>query len=523
MLARSAEHRTDSTVETARLAIATSGRVELDGRAGEGPGSTADGDGDWALVGHADPLPLEDLGDAGFRADHGLRLNYVVGAMANGIASEELVETASRRGLLAFFGAGGLAYGRVERAIATLRSRLLDRPWGANLIHSPAEPDLEDAVSRLYQERGVQRVSASAYLRLTLPIVRYRLSGLRRDGQGRVVCDHHVFAKVSRVEVARQFWAPAPRAMVDALRSDGSISSEQAELAAAVPVAREVTVEADSGGHTDNRPAIALLPTFAALRDRLQDEHRFERALRFGAAGGISTPGSVLAAFELGAAYVLTGSVNQGCLEAGTCDAVRRMLAEAEQADVAMAPAADMFEMGVKLQVLKRGTLFASRAQKLYDLYRAHDSLDLLPAGDREKIEKTVFRHPIDEVWRQTREFWQQRDAKQLQRAEDDPKHRMALVFRWYLGKSSHWANSGEPGRQADYQIWCGPAMGAFNEWARGSHLEDWRQRTVEEIALNLMHGAAVLARSNQLRRQGLSLAVRIRPERRARIEGESS
>jgi NAD(P)H-dependent flavin oxidoreductase YrpB (nitropropane dioxygenase family) len=50
---------------------------------------------------------------------------------------------------------------------------------------------------------------------------------------------------------------------------------------------------------------------------------------------------------------------------------VREMLAQAEQADVIMAPAADMFEMGVKLQVLKRGTMFAMRAAKLYELYRA--------------------------------------------------------------------------------------------------------------------------------------------------------
>ena len=48
----------------------------------------------------------------------------------------------------------------------------------------------------------------------------------------------------------------------------------------------------------------------------------------------------------------------------------------------------------------------------------------------------------------------------------------MALVFRWYLGQSSRWANAGEPTRKLDYQVWCGPAMGAFNEWAKGSFLE---------------------------------------------------
>jgi PfaD family protein len=354
---------------------------------------------------------------------------------------------------------------------------------------------------------------------LTLPIVRYRLAGLEEDATGKVRCTHHVFAKVSRVEVAQQFWSPAPPSMVDTLRSQGAISARQAELAQRVPVARELTAEADSGGHTDNRPALTLLPTFAALSERLQDQYDFDEPLRFGAAGGISTPSSVLAAFELGAAYVLTGSVNQGCGAAGTSDAVRELLAEAQQADVAMAPAADMFEMGVKLQVLKRGTLFASRAQRLYDLYRAHGSLEELAAEDRVKLERTIFRQPLEEIWRQTEEFWQQRDPRQIEKAAGDPKHRMALVFRWYLGMSSRWANEGDPTRRADYQVWCGPAMGAFNEWVRDSYLQSWRERQVEEIALNLMHGAAVQARLNQLRRQGLRFAVRVRPERRARLE----
>src|SRR5262249_5189187 len=153
-------------------------------------------------------------------------------------------------------------------------------------------------------------------------------------------------------------------------------------------------------------------------------------------------------------------------------DAVRAMLAAAEQADVIMAPAADMFEMGVKLQVLKRGTLFAMRAAKLYELYRACASLEAIPQAERANLEKTLFRAPLDEVWRQTAEFWRGRDPAQLGRAEREPKHKMALVFRWYLGLSSRWANAGEPTRQVDYQVWCGPAMGAFNEWAKGSELE---------------------------------------------------
>jgi hypothetical protein len=93
-----------------------------------------------------------------------------------------------------------------------------------------------------------------------------------------------------------------------------------------------------------------------------------------------------------------------------------------------------------------------------------------------------------------------------VQRAEADPKHRMALVFRWYLGLSSRWAIAGDPARKMDYQIWCGPAMGAFNDWARGSFLEAPENRGAVQIARNLLEGAAVVTRAQQLRSYGVAV-----------------
>jgi len=158
-----------------------------------------------------------------------------------------------------------------------------------------------------------------------------------------------------------------------------------------------------------------------------------------------------------------------------------------------MAPAADMFEMGVKVQVLKRGTMFPMRAQKLYETYRDYAAIDLIPALEKAQLEKTIFRASLEEIWEQTKEFFIKRDPEQVTRAEKDPKHKMALVFRWYLGQSSRWANSGESTRVVDYQIWCGPAMGAFNEWVRGSFLEKPENRKAGIVALNLLHGATQL------------------------------
>jgi trans-AT polyketide synthase/acyltransferase/oxidoreductase domain-containing protein len=465
---------------------------------------------------YAPACRLEDLGDPTFCADHRIRYPYLAGAMANGIGSADIVEAMGRAGMLAFFGAAGLPVATVEAAIDRIQKNLGDTPYGFNLIHSPGEPNLERAVVELYLRRGVGLVEASAFLDLTLPVVRYRVHGIHRDSSGRIVTPNRVIVKVSRVEVASKFLAPPPDRLLQELIRQGDITPEQATLAARIPVAQDVTAEADSGGHTDNRPAITLIPTLLALRDRMQAQYGYDEPLRVGAAGGIATPASAAAALAMGAAYVLTGSVNQACVESGSSDAVREMLAQAEQADTIMAPAADMFEMGVKVQVLKRGTMFAMRAAKLYELYRSYPSLEALPAAERANLEKNLFRAPLDEIWDKTRAFFLQRDPSQATRAESDAKHKMALVFRWYLGWSSRWANVGDPTRRMDYQVWCGPAMGAFNEWTKGSFLEQPHNRRVVTVAFNILYGAAVLLRVQTLRSQGFPLprdGARVTPQ----------
>ena len=464
----------------------------------------------------APALLPENLGDAEFLREHGVRYAYVTGSMANGIASIAIVEACARAGLLGFFGSAGLPPDKVEEAISRLQSSLAGKSFGLNLIHSPSEPGLENALCDLYLRKGVRLVEASAFMGLTSAIVRYRLHGIHRGGDGLVVAPNKIVAKVSRCEVAEKFLSPAPEALLRELAAAGLITAEEAALAAEVPMAQDVTVEADSGGHTDNRPLISLLPAIIALRDRIQSQRRFARVPRVGAAGGIATPSSVAAAYMMGAAYVMTGSVNQACVESGSSDRVRKMLAEAGQADVVMAPAADMFELGVKVQVLKRGTMFAMRGAKLHEIYRTYDSIESLPSSVRAPLEKDLFREPLESVWGKTREFFLKRDPSQVERAEKDPKHKLALVFRSYLGQASRWANAGVPDRALDYQVWCGPAMGAFNEWTKGSFLEIPENRTISLVARNLLYGAAVLTRAHFLRCQGVALdseTLRIQPQ----------
>ena len=48
--------------------------------------------------------------------------------------------------------------------------------------------------------------------------------------------------------------------------------------------------------------------------------------------------------------------------------------------------------------------------------------------------------------------------------------------------------------------------MGAFNEWVKDSCLDATEQRRVATVAWNILFGAAVLIRANQLKLQGGTL-----------------
>jgi trans-AT polyketide synthase, acyltransferase and oxidoreductase domains len=434
------------------------------------------------------PSP-EQLGSPGFKKAFGTRYAYMAGSMANGIASEELVIAMGQRGFLSSFGAAGLPVERIREAIGRIQAALPQGPYLSNIIYNPADPASEMACVQLYLETGVQAIEASAYVELSSALVYYRLAGLREDASGRPIATNRIIAKVSRVEVARRFLEPAAKRIVQGLVEQGLISEKQALLAEQLPVADAITVEADSAGHTDNQ---ALVCAFPLIRRAVEEARRkYGHLIYVGAGGGIGTADAAAATFLLGADYVVTGSVNQSCVESGASTLVKEMLSKAGMGDVAMAPAGDMFEMGAKVQVLRKGVLFSVRAQKLYDLYTRYSSLEAIPAPEKDQLEKQILAKPIAQVWEETRTFFSKRNPSRLEKAEQDPKLKMALVFRWYLGLSSDWAKTGREDRKQDFQIWCGPAMGAFNDWVKGSYLEHPGNRRIADVAHHIMSGAA--------------------------------
>ena len=463
----------------------------------------------FRLLSYAPPLHPKNLGNSKFKTRYNIKYPYVAGAMAHGIASVELVKTAGKAGMIGFFGAAGFSLGALEKAILRLKSEAADIPYGFNLVFSGA-PEQELAIIKLYLKHGICLISAAGYLRLTLPLLYYRIKGIYRNSDDTIICPNKIIAKTSRLEIAKQFLSPPPEKMIHQLVERELITQEEAALAEKIPVAEDLTAEADSGGHTDNRAAISLLPSMISLRDNLFQTYKYSTMPSIGLGGGIATPKAVAAAFAMGADYVLSGSVNQSCAEAGTSATVKQMLSKALQTDVVMAPSANMFERGIKVQVLKRGSLFPQRAARLFELYRTYSSIEDIPDDIKSEVEKKILQNSFNSEWELTKKFFKAYDPVQLELAEKDPKRRMSLLFRSYLGKSSKWAINDDRARKKDFQIWCGPSMGAFNEWTKGSFLENPESRQFETIAMNLLFGACVVMRRQWIMQSGLSLPTEI-------------
>ncbi|PKM52636.1 MAG: [acyl-carrier-protein] S-malonyltransferase [Firmicutes bacterium HGW-Firmicutes-7] len=436
-------------------------------------------------------ITASSLGDAQFKKENNLKYAYLSGSMYKGISSKEMVVKMGKAGLMGFYGAGGVSTEEIEEAIKYIQGALNEgQSYGMNLLYNPIEVNKEDEIVDLYLRYGIKNIEASAYMSVNSALVRYRLKGLKKDKAGRIYSENKIIAKISRPEVAEVFLSPAPDKIVNKLLNENKITATEAELSRKIAMVDAICIEADSGGHTDQGVAYALMPAIIKLRDEMVSKFNYERKINIGAAGGIGTPEAAAAAFILGADFIVTGSINQCTVEARTSEAVKDLLQQANVQDTVYAPAGDMFELGAKVQVLKKGLFFPARANKLYELYRQYDSLDEIDEKTKDQIQERYFKKNFEEIFEEAKDFY---SKEEMIKAELNPKQKMAMIFKWYFGHSTKLALRGSHEQKVDYQIHCGPALGAFNQWVKGTELENWQDRNVDIIGEKIMEGTAEL------------------------------
>lgn len=445
---------------------------------------------DWLKDSPLTVFRPENLGNPLFQTRYQCRLSYFAGSMFRGISSVAMVVAMARAGLLSFFGSAGLDGPTVEGHIHEIQRQLGPQsPYGMCLINNINNPREEQAHAEQIVRNNLPVVEAAAFSSITPSLVYCRIKGLRCQ-DGKHTFARRLIAKCSRLEIARMFLSPPPSDIVAQLLAANRITTREAELAQSIPMADDLAVEADSGGHTDQGTAFALIPAMLLLRDEMQRNHRYPREIMVGCGGGIGTPQAVAAAFMLGADFIFTGSINQCTVESGTHPRVKDLLATLSIHDTTMAVAGDMFEIGAKVQVVKRGTRFAARANRLHQLFLQYNNLEQIPAAIRKQLETRYFRRTFEQVWDEVRAYKGAKQGARIAEAEQNPRLKLILIFKWFFAHTNELARNGDEAGKDNWQIHCGPALGAFNQWSEGSHLEKWSNRHVDQIAMALMEAS---------------------------------
>lgn len=401
--------------------------------------------GDRRATGPAGGTAAVTLGGEGVRAGYGIRYAYLAGALGHGVSGPDMLLRLAGAGLFGFLGTTGRTLAEVDADLRVLTATLGTGGWGVNLPAGVADADWTNQLVDLALRHGARYADAPGLAGPTAELVRWRYTGARTTADGDCRVPRRLLVKAGRADRAEAFLRPAPDALIDRLRATGALTDEEAACAARVPVASEVCAEADSGWLAGGVSSATLLPSILASRDAASARHGHH--VHIGASGGLGTPEAVAAAFLIGAEFVLTGSINQCTPQARTSDAARTLLATLGPDDTTLVPGAEPLALGGQSRVVRRGTLFPTRAAAR---------------------------------WRR-----RQLGAGAVGSAGDDDRAYHAATIRA--------AVTGDERHRLEYQIPCGPAMGAFNRYATRAGLSDWRDRHVELLAESLMTGAADL------------------------------
>jgi len=249
----------------------------------------------------------------------GLALPIVQAPLGGGPGTPELTAAASNAGALGMLGAGYLDAGDVREAVRRTR-RLTDRPFGANIFLAPPP-----------------RRTASAAARARIALVARGL-GLDDDvpdqPRGLPDADEQLAVLIEEgvAVVSFTFGCPDP-GVVDTVREAGAVTmvtvGSVAEAHAAVAARADAVVAQgyEAGGHRGGFLDVAETPGLVALVPAVVDAVDVPVV----AAGGIMDGRGVVAALALGAQAAALGTAFLRTPEAGTNDAYRQALREADE------------------------------------------------------------------------------------------------------------------------------------------------------------------------------------------------
>lgn len=422
-----------------------------------------------------------------FNIEYDLKYPYLVGGIERGITSKEMVVKCGKHNILSFLGTKRMNIEKIRESIVYIKKHLTNgEAFGVNITYDPLDTELASKVVDLCFEYDVKNIELCGYHYMPKYIIRYKFNNLKYKNN-KVICNNKIFLKTDRLNDLEQLMEPASEEVLESLTKERLITDAEKRLLKNVSVIDALTISCESGGNMYKSNILNVLPTAINIRDSKVKEQGYDNNIYIGVAGDIGTPESVAIMFLLGADYIVTDSINQCSIESSLSDLTKDLLQQAGIEDTIYVPDADNFEIGAKIPVLKRGVMFPSRANKLYDLYRYYNSYYQIDKKLREHIEKNYFRKTFDEYYEECK---RNEPIEKIDIIEKDEKKKMALVFKQYLIEAASYGQEGLEEEKMNFSIYCSPALGAFNKYCNGGEMENWRNRSITKIAEILMHDA---------------------------------
>lgn len=435
-----------------------------------------------------------DLGSQAFKQQLGLDYAYMAGPMNLGIASAEMVVRLAENKMLGFISSALISTEQLKAMIQQVKDHLKqNEAFGVGISYNREFPGQERTILSIVREEKIRVLQLFNYIQMTEAYAEFRIKDLHhaKETNGKPTT---VLVKLSRPEIAELFMKPISSNMMEQLLGQQRITIEEAQWARQFPASDGICVEADSGGFTEGKSLLTLLPGIMDIRKNCTRTYQYKSNIFVGAAGGIGTPYAAFCMFLLDADFIMTGSVNVASVEAGISDCGKEKLLQLDIQDTGYTSAVDFFEFGSRVQVMKKGSLFCAKARRLYELYGQFDSIEEIDDKTKEMLISRYFHKELDIILKEALELRPQEYI--------DDKVKLRLLFQWYLIQTQKYTISGNRENLSDFQIYCSSAMGAFNRYVKGTKLERLDNRRVDLIGRMIMDGARELAvkKRNQIK-----------------------
>ncbi|MFC1745257.1 1-acyl-sn-glycerol-3-phosphate acyltransferase [Candidatus Riflebacteria bacterium] len=447
-------------------------------------------------------LNIQNLGSKEFQTVHGVRHSYCTAPLPFGISGKQMLSSLATAGFLPFFGSTGLNLGEIKNSLKQIRDRVGNKTFGVGISFVPYDKEREWQLILILIKLGIRHLWVSHYPYPTEALTFFRLNGIKQNSIGAIEPQNFIFARVSHLETVKRFVAHPPKNVVERLWQDGRISEQEKNLSCKIGLSEDIIVHGEGSGLGSNGSLNTLFPQIYQSVKIIQED--LTRNIRIGTSGGLSNPQAISAMFSLGADFVVTGSINQISAEANCSAKVKQMLAKAGSSDTAFVVSADPLEKGNNIQVLKYGTQFSVKANKLAKLYLKYGDLLNLPEKEKKVLEEGFFRCSLETAMNRANLIF--KDLQFGENKKNKKESGLLLLFHLYLYESFLWAKEGTKNREMDYQIWVDQSIGSFNMWRNAVFSKSIEDISVTDIAERLLFCSGVLTRLQFLQAQGFEV-----------------